>query len=229
MFNKEEYLDDIFSSPDAPLVIEEANNRLRIEQKRRENFYNEIDEQQKIEFINGEVILHSPVRIEHNDVTGNLYELMNNYVRGNKLGKVGFEKVMVKFPRNDYEPDIVFFDKKQAKDFTAGQVLFPIPKMIVEVLSKGTEKRDRGIKFKDFENNGVKEYWLIHPFDKFVEQYILKNKKFELVKKTDSGFLTCQAIKGFKIKVEAIFDEVENENAILEILNANKNRRKKEK
>ena len=220
MFNKDEYLDDVFSSPDAPRVIEEANNRLKIEQKRRENFYNEIDEQQKVEFINGEVIFHSPVRIEHNDVTGNLYKLMDTFVDIHDLGKVGFEKIMVKFPRNDYEPDIVFFDKNKSKDFEKGQVLFPVPDLVVEVLSKGTEKRNRGIKFTDFENNGVQEYWIIHPFEKFVEQYILKNKKFELVKKTDDGHIESKAIQGFSVDVDAIFDTKKNRLALSKILNA---------
>ncbi len=218
MFNKEEIFEDIYSSPDAPQMVEEMYNHLKAEQKRRENFYNEIDEQQKVEFINGEVIFHSPVRIEHNDVTGQLYKLMDTFVDIHELGKVGFEKIMVKFPRNDYEPDIVFFDKSKSKNFEKGQVLFPIPDLIVEVLSKGTEKRDRGIKFKDFENNGVTEYWIIHPFDKFVEQYILQKNKFELAKKTNNGYIESKAIKGFSIEVDAIFDTKKNRLALSKIL-----------
>jgi len=38
---------------------------MQAEQKRRERFYEEMSEQQKAEFINGEVIVQSPARLRH--------------------------------------------------------------------------------------------------------------------------------------------------------------------
>ena len=46
------------------------------EQQKRERFYDEITEQQKAEFINGEIIVHSPVKIEHNS----LFDLRQRYI-----------------------------------------------------------------------------------------------------------------------------------------------------
>ena len=96
-------LEQILDLPDARLLIEKAIDKLYQEQQRREKFYNDIDESMKAEFINGQMIVHSPVVIEHNKATGFLYKIMDTYVRKNKLGFVGFEKIMTVFTRNDYE------------------------------------------------------------------------------------------------------------------------------
>lgn len=38
---------------------------------------------------------------------------------------------------------------------------YPAPNLVVEVLSKSTESRDRGVKFSSYKEDGVKEYWLL--------------------------------------------------------------------
>ena len=109
MFNDNNLVDRILEQPDAMLIVQQAQEKLMAEQKRREEFYNLIGEDDKAEFVNGEIIFHSPVVKIHTDATGNIYELLNNYVEENGLGWVGFEKAMTRFTRNDYEPDICFF------------------------------------------------------------------------------------------------------------------------
>jgi Uma2 family endonuclease len=48
-----------------------------------------------------------------------------------------------------------------------------VPDLIIEVLSPYTEKKDRLEKFALYEQHGVKEYWLVHPLERFVEIYRL--------------------------------------------------------
>ena len=55
-----------------------------------------------------------------------------------------------------------------------------IPELIVEVLSRKTRSKDRGIKFRLYEKSGVKEYWIIDPKSMSVEQYILKDGRYFL-------------------------------------------------
>ena len=50
------------------------------EKKKRSQFYNDINENDKAEFINGEVILHSPVMKAHSDAGSLLHQLLNTYV-----------------------------------------------------------------------------------------------------------------------------------------------------
>jgi Uma2 family endonuclease len=52
------------------------------------------------------------------------------------------------------------------------------PDLIVEILSPGNSKKEMGIKFDLYEENGVKEYWIVEPAEKSIFIYTLQNKKF---------------------------------------------------
>lgn len=104
--------------------MQEIQAALNEERKKREAFYDDITDEYKVEFINGEIIMHSPVKKFHNEATGLLFHLLDIYVRKNKLGFVGVEKIMTALTRNDYEPDICFFGAQKAASFKATQTLF---------------------------------------------------------------------------------------------------------
>ena len=53
-----------------------------------------------------------------------------------------------------------------------------VPDLVVEILSKSTAKRDKIDKFRKYEQYGVKEYWIVDPFIKSVDVYLLKEGKF---------------------------------------------------
>ena len=55
-----------------------------------------------------------------------------------------------------------FFKNEKAKKFTTAQIIFPSPDLIIEVISKSTEKNDRGTKFEDYEAHAIEEYWIIY-------------------------------------------------------------------
>ena len=219
MRTDQELLTQILALPSAPAIVEQARHALEAERQRRTDFYNEISEYEKAEFINGEVIIHSPVKKEHNDATGNVYALLHAYVRKHALGYVGVEKIMVTLSRNDYEPDICFFGQEKAQHFAEGQSLFPAPDLVVEVLSPKTTANDRGVKFEDYCAHGVQEYWIVDPLARSVEQYRLDNAgRYELLIKAGSGPLRCQAIPGFTIRIEAIFDPSANLEELARLL-----------
>lgn len=203
----EPYIAAILDSPMAPEISAQLQTALALEQQRRQAFYRDIDDDMKAEFINGEVIVHSPVKKEHTDAVGFLFGLLNPFVLLAKLGYVGYEKVMSAFQRNDYEPDVVFFDEEKAQHFKKGQWKYPVPDFVVEVLSEGTEHRDRGVKFQDYEAQGVQEYWIIDAEEETVEQYIVKNGKFHLHLKAGQGPIESRVVKGFRIDIRAIFDK----------------------
>jgi Uma2 family endonuclease len=52
--------------------------------------------------------------------------------------------------------------------------------LIVEVISPGSEKRDKGYKRKLYERHGVKEFWLVEPHVRAIEVYILTDGVYEL-------------------------------------------------
>ena len=194
-------------SPRLPEVVSLLQRELEEEAELRRKFYEEMTPEQKIEFIDGEVVLHSPAMNRHLGVTMRLGTLLRTYVVIHELGTVKVEKCLCVFPRNDYEPDIVFFGRDKAADLQPDTLKFPVPDLIVEVLSSSTEARDRGVKFEDYEANGVGEYWIINAEDSVIEQHLLRSDAYELVLKSSSGKLKSEIIEGFEIDVEALFDE----------------------
>ena len=201
-------LEPILKSPRLKDYLSEIASYVKSEEEKRRHFYASITEQEKVEFINGEVITQSPVIRKHNVVGKLLLKLLDTYVHKYDLGFVGYEKILIKLTRNDFEPDICFFRKEIADTFSDKTMFFPAPDFVVEVLSKSTEKNDRGVKFEDYAFHGVKEYWIIHPENETVEQYLLDEEKiFQLLVKVNEGTIHCKAIAGFDIPVQALFNE----------------------
>ena len=125
-------------SPKLPFYVQQFQSLLEEEGERRTRFYDEMSEAEKTEFINGEVVVHSPVKLIHNTTGFNLATLLRTYVNKHDLGLVGYEKLLITLSRNDYEPDICFFAKARAQHFTPDQMKFPAPDFIIEILSPST-------------------------------------------------------------------------------------------
>jgi len=204
-------LETILDSPKLPAYVEELQQYLLQEEAKRNVFYENITEDEKTEFINGKVIYQSPARFKHTATVGNLNYILTKFVRKNKLGIITIEKTLIKLRRNDFEPDICFFRKEVSDTFGPETIFFPVPDFIIEVLTPGTEKIDRGVKFVDYALNGVKEYWLVDADNRAVEQYRLETERFVLTEKVQHGTVRCQVLNGLEIPLEAIFDEDANE------------------
>ncbi len=213
----ESILEPLRHSPQLIEAVELLEQQLRDESVKRQQFYADMTEEQKVEFIDGEVILHSPARRRHLDATKNLLKLLDTHVAIHELGEVQSEKCLCLFPRNDYEPDIVFFGTEKAATLGADTMKFPIPDLIVEVLSKSTTARDRGVKFEDYAAHGVAEYWIVDSERQCLEQYLLEAGEYRLAVKSGSGEIASRAIEGLRIDIAAVFDASENLRALREM------------
>lgn len=211
-------LDRLVRSPQLGLYVDRLTGVLSEERRRREQFYEQMNEGVKQEFINGEVVVHSPVKMRHEGASRGFMELWDAHVRVRKLGYVSHEKLLICLTRNDYEPDICYFRAEIAAGFTPVQMKFPAPDIIVEVLSESTEAVDRGLKFEDYAAHGVREYFIVDPEHEVVEQYLLKGDAYVLHLKMNSGSLRSHVIPSFEIPVRAIFDPQENLAALRKLL-----------
>ena len=219
MSNVEQLVEPLLHSPHLPVAVELLQRQMADENKRRQRFYEETTPEQKVEFIDGEVVLHSPACNRHLDVTKHVLKLLDTYVSLNQLGTVKAEKCLCVFPRNDYEPDVVFFGLERAAALDPDTLKFPVPDLAVEVLSDSTEKRDRGVKFEDYAANGVREYWIIDSETGVLEQYLAdEDGAYRLELKSSTGKVRSDVIAGLELKIEAIFDEAANLRALRDIM-----------
>ncbi len=210
----------LLKSPCLPDIVATLNERLQTEALARAKFREEMSDDQKVEFIEGEIVIHSPARSRHMMAKLNVLSLLSAYVRMHALGEVLDEKCLCVFARNDYEPDVVFFGPAKAAIIEPETMLFPVPDLVVEVLSKSTTARDRGVKFDDYEAHGVGEYWIVDSHAETVEQYVIENGQFQLLLKSGSGQIASRVVSGFHIPIRAIFDARENLAVLKQLLGA---------
>jgi Uma2 family endonuclease len=208
-------VDQVLQSPRAKVYLEQIAERLRREDELRRRFRDEMTEDTRAEFINGEVVVHSPLRFAHNRAAERTYRLLDTYARKRGLGHVGHEKYLVELTRNDVEPDVCFWAAAKSSKFTDDQLLFPPPDLVVEVLSESTERIDRGTKFEDYAAHGVAEYWIVDADQRVLDQYVLRGgESYELAMKAGDGTVRCVASSGAEFPVRALFDDAEHEKAL---------------
>lgn len=217
-----DYVEKILNSPDAPKQIKELQEAILIENKKRQEFREWVTPGMKAEFINGAIVIHSPVKRKHWKISNLLSRIMSTYSSINQLGEVGVVKVMISLTRNDYEPDLVFFLKEKTDNFTENQVLFPAPDLAVEILSRKTAAADKGIKLIDYAAHGIQEYWIIDPDRETIAQHYLidanDTEYFPAKMHANYDIITSRIITGFEIPVRAIFDEEANLEAMNQFL-----------
>ena len=201
----------LLESSQAPRIIQQVQAILNEEHNRRQAFWEWMDGDMKTEFINGEIVVHSPALDRHNAAVMSLGTLLDMYVTAHDLGLVRVEKALVELTRNSYEPDICYFGPAKAATITSDLLYYPAPDLVVEVLSESIKKNDRNVKFEDYAAHNVPEYWIIDPKRQTIETFTIdadieayaERGTFRIGQTVNSTVLP-----GFIIPVKALFDSV---------------------
>ena len=219
--NVEEAMEESKGSPDLLEHVAYLNRVAADEKRRRKQFYQDLNEDTKAEFINGRVIVHSPVRQAHLQAGFFITNLLGNFALWRELGVVYSEKCLIRCKRNDYEPDICFFSRAKCDGWSRDKLVFPPPDLVVEILSPSSVANDRALKLHDYARHQVGEYWIVDADKRAVEQYTLpsKTKEYSLkMRLLGHDPLVSTALAGFMAPVAAFFDARENERALRALL-----------
>lgn len=114
------------------------------------------------EWVDGEVLLITPVSTRHQDVADWLTALLRLLVERNGSGKVLSAPVQMRLPRSGREPDVMFIAREKLERVRELYVEGPAD-LVIEVVSPESQTRDRRDKLKEYEAAGVGEYWIIDP------------------------------------------------------------------
>ena len=166
------------------------------------------DDKTCAEWVDGEVILMSPVSINHDDLFGYLFGLMNIFVQHQDLGIVLTEPVHVRFAtqRRRRSPDI-FFIAEARRSIIQPNHIEGSPDLIVEIVSPDDPARDWRDKYLEYERAGVREYWIVDPASKIVEAYTLnRQKRYQRLLERE-GAICSKVLKGFYLKAAWLFAE----------------------
>lgn len=134
-------------------------------------------EEPREELLGGRIYMMSSPTVNHSQIASNIYYAFRSYLKG-KTCRPFNDGVDVYLTENDRViPDAMIVCNKNIIRLDG---IHGAPDLIVEVLSPGTAKNDRGYKKNLDETAGVKEYWIVDPISHSIEVYILADGKFVL-------------------------------------------------
>ena len=133
------------------------------------------------EIIGGEKIMAPAANSRHNAIGGRLYMFIGTYLDAKNLGYCFTDSADIHFSDGSlFSPDfsVVLNENKQIINWRGD--IYGAPDMVVEILSKSTRRNDVTIKKDTYEANGVREYWIVDPWAKIIDVYLLRDDKYFL-------------------------------------------------
>ena len=164
----------------------------------------------RTELINGEMVLMSPPFRIHQQIAMELLLQIGKFLE-NKACKVYPSPFGVRlFPEKDFsddtyvEPDItVVCDSSKLDDRGCNGA----PDLIIEILSPSTASHDRLVKFRKYQQAGVREYWIVDPDDKTVQACRLEQQSYVVTMFNNTGSAPVAVLPQLKIDLGRVFQD----------------------
>jgi Uma2 family endonuclease len=122
------------------------------------------------ELLHGEVIMSPAPELRHQELVFALAKLIEELAES---GKVRLSPVDVYLDdENIVQPDVLWTAPDSPCRVVEGKYLSGAPELVIEVLSPGTARHDRGKKFTLYEKCGVREYWLADLIGDYFEVFV---------------------------------------------------------
>ncbi|MEO1255503.1 MAG: Uma2 family endonuclease [Bacteroidota bacterium] len=166
--------------------------------------------EERVELIKGKIFKMSPApKRKHQKISIKLGKTLIPYFENNNC-EIYYAPFDVRFPSSDGEahtvvqPDIcVVCDKSKLDELGCNGA----PDFIIEILSASTSKKDYTDKYQLYEDQQVKEYWIVNP-EGFIEVFVLKDSRYENRGKYFKGDVVRSAIfSSLEFNLDGVFTE----------------------
>ncbi len=173
-----------------------------------EEFLDWLDEDVRAEWIDGEVIIMSPASLRHQLLVNFLAAVLQYFVEAHQLGLIVTAPFQMKIGADlpGREPDLIFVSSEHLDRLKYAHLSGPAD-IALEIISPESRARDRGEKFYEYEQGGVREYWLIDPVRKQAEFYILGADGIYRLASIGGGVFRSTVLKGLDLKVDWLWQE----------------------
>jgi Uma2 family endonuclease len=171
------------------------------------DYLNLPDDGNRYEIIEGVLYVSDAPNSDHQFSVTEASRQIGNFVIEHKLGRLlvaPFEVHLAETTR-PVQPDILFV---RATRWPVERVAFfeGAPDLVVEVISPGSVRTDRVIKFTAYERAGVPEYWIVNPHIRTVEVYILSNDEYALLGEfTGDDLIKSMVLEGINLITSTLF------------------------
>jgi Uma2 family endonuclease len=162
---------------------------------------------QKAELIEGEMIIMPPPFFVHERLQVFLISVLALFASRFDLGQVLGSRTAVYISDTDtYEPDILFVAKARAHVISERKLL-EAPDLVVEILSAGMARYDRGRKLAGYSAAGVRELWLIDPYGPAGTQFFQRQAGDLVEVAPVESILRSMALPGFELRIDWLWPD----------------------
>ena len=163
---------------------------------------------ERVELLKGKILEMSAPSPIHQEISGNLQGTLFVFLKNSKC-KLYTAPFDVRFPQKGesqvytvVQPDLCVvcdFEKIDSKGCVGA------PDLVVEILSPGNSKKEMKSKFALYQEEGVREYWIVDPERELVFVYVADNKKFKPTIPIADDYVCSTIFPDFKIHTADIF------------------------
>lgn len=159
------------------------------------------------ELLNGQLVKKSAPKPLHQQVSRRIVKALEQFLEGKTLGAFFYAPVDVFLDeRNAVQPDICFITTERAFLIDLDEGIMGAPDLIIEILSPGSVRYDRGMKKDVYEQFAVKEYWIVDPNNRSVEVYAMRENAFVTHGVYEAGDKAGSALlSGFELDMDTLF------------------------
>lgn len=162
------------------------------------------DEDVHAEWVAGEVIVHVPPKEAHQEVLTFLATILRLFTTFFRLGRVLVAPFEMKLGSEGpaRQPDLLFVASEHLDRLGPDRLNGPAD-LVVEVVSDESVARDRGEKFYEYQDAGVREYWIVDPRPgrERADFWILgEDGRYQPVPVGPGGVYRSQVVRGFWLR-----------------------------
>ncbi len=166
------------------------------------------DDGNRYELIEGELFVTPAPGSAHQHSSWRLETRLTRFIEDNELGGVVYHapyEVHLPNTTTVVQPDVLFIRAENVP--TANDPYFVgVPDLVVEIISPGSNRTDRYVKFGVYEKAGVPEYWIVDPKGKSVTVYGLNEGEYEeWVQAVGDEMITSNVLAGLEIQNSSLF------------------------
>ena len=184
-----------------------------------EEYLNAPEIPEHTEWVNGRVIPMMSVSKKHAELTSYLLAILKVYAESRELGKVFAEPFNMKLGGNlaGRAPDVLFV-RTDRLALVRDQFLDGPADLVVEVISPGTERIDRRVKFAEYQAGGVPEYWILDPHREVAEFYVRdEGGVYQPGIVTADGEFASTVVAGLRIQIAWLWELPRIDRVLLEL------------
>lgn len=171
-----------------------------------EEFLKWADEDTRAEWVDGKVLFMSPVSAPHQRIGRFLLTLFTHFVEAHQLGEVFYAEFQMKMA-SGREPDLLFVANENLSRVKENRLEGPAD-LVVEIISPDDPDRDRVDKLREYQEGGVREYWLLDPTQRQADFLLLgEDGQYHPISIGEDGLFRSVVLAGLWIKVDWLWQE----------------------